>query len=884
MVPGTMILLNGSNFINQKKYTNSPVRNGDTKITPFSPFAPHTRAPDSHSVYFDGTGDYFTSSTSLFSYTTANAASQTFTIEAWVYHIQRTTPAQPYYAQSIAAKGDVYMNLGINGSGNLIFHYYSGIATTITGSSVIPLNTWTHVAVVISGGTSTLYVNGVSAGSGNWGGIAAGGQNSTSFFGTPSTNASAQAFRGYISNIRVSSNARSISVPVAPFTNDATTDFLALRGPSFTDDGPRRFAITRNGDTRITPFSPFAPHTRAPLSHSVYFDGTGDYLTLADNTAFTLTSDFTIECFFFTPVLPTSTQTIAAKWAGSAQEFIFDYGVRSGSNARTVRFFWGPHSLSVPFLTSPNDAFNVGEWVHAAIVRSGSTITMYINGVSVVSGNNGTAASNLSQPLYIGAYGAEPADYLNGYISNFRIVKGTAVYTAAFTPPTALLEATQSAGTNIAAITGTSTSLLTCQSPTVIDNSSNEFALTVYGNSQPTQFNPFGETVTTGVEYAPASHGGSMYFPGAATDGLIAPQTADFNLSLGNWTIEAWYYTPVVPTSHRYISALASNNTEIGVIVQTNFILNYFGSSNAISTTVPPVLHSWQHVALVKNGVVTTLYINGVAAGSASNVTWFNGSTRIYFGSNTGSPSYQYFYTGYVSGARVVREALYTSNFAVPTAPPSPTPSAVLLYNFAKSAAIQDKTGRHVLQTVGNVRVVNGVRKFGSGAIAFDGNGDYLTTKVTPTWANFGTSDFTIECWVYFNSVASTQMFVSSNHNAATGAGGWTFGYRADNTTLIFSCNANQQYGKTWSPSTGTWYHVAVSRSGTDLRLFVDGTQVGSTSTSSDNISGAADVWVGSNFVAPYALNGFIDDLRITKGVARYITTFTPPTSTFRLK
>jgi hypothetical protein len=222
-------------------------------ITPFSPFAPNTVTPDSYSVYFDGSGDYLTSSTSLFNYTTGNAASETFTIEAWVYHTTRTTPTQPYYSQSISGKGDVYLNLGINGSGNLIFYHYDGTARTITGSSVIALNTWTNVAVVVSGGTATIYVDGVSDGNGTWGGIDAGGQDSTSYFGRPATSASAQYFQGYVSNLRVSNNARSISVPVVPYTNDATTDFLTCQSPTVTDNSSNAFAITVNGNSATHP-------------------------------------------------------------------------------------------------------------------------------------------------------------------------------------------------------------------------------------------------------------------------------------------------------------------------------------------------------------------------------------------------------------------------------------------------------------------------------------------------------------------------------------------------------------------------------------------------------------------------------------------------------
>jgi len=73
-----------------------------------------------------------------------------------------------------------------------------------------------------------------------------------------------------------------------------------------------------------------------------------------------------------------------------------------------------------------------------------------------------------------------------------------------------------------------------------------------------------------------------------------------------------------------------------------------------------------------------------------------------------------------------------------------------------------------------------------------------------------------------------------------------------------------------------TWQHFALTRSGTDLKSFIDGTQVGTTQTNSDNHT-AGRLMIGDNVTVAYPLNGYIDDLRITKGVARYTANFTPP-------
>jgi hypothetical protein len=123
-------------------------------------------------------------------------------------------------------------------------------------------------------------------------------------------------------------------------------------------------------------------------------------------------------------------------------------------------------------------------------------------------------------------------------------------------------------------------------------------------------------------------------------------------------------------------------------------------------------------------------------------------------------------------------------------------------------------------------------------------------------------------------------MLVTSNYNAGTGAGGWALIHRADTSSLSKSVNSNVTYTKSWSPTAGIWYHVSVSRSGTNLRFFIDGTQIGTTSTSSDNITGSSTVIVAGNSTSNLPIDANISDLRITRS-ARYTTNFTAPTRSF---
>jgi hypothetical protein len=167
----------------------------------------------------------------------------------------------------------------------------------------------------------------------------------------------------------------------------------------------------------------------------------------------------------------------------------------------------------------------------------------------------------------------------------------------------------------------------------------------------------------------------------------------------------------------------------------------------------------------------------------------------------------------------------------------------------------------------------------------FDGTGDALSIPANPDLA-FGTGDFTIEMWV--NGANSTALVGGSSPRlftlgTAQGTGCFEV-YNSFSTGLTIGTGISVLISFTSSTLLdSTWKHFAITRSGTSLKAFVNGTQAGSTATNSTNLNLAATTvsWIGAISASAGNFNGFIDDLRITKGVARYTANFTAPTKAF---
>lgn len=190
----------------------------------------------------------------------------------------------------------------------------------------------------------------------------------------------------------------------------------------------------------------------------------------------------------------------------------------------------------------------------------------------------------------------------------------------------------------------------------------------------------------------------------------------------------------------------------------------------------------------------------------------------------------------------------------------------------------------------GNAQISTAQSKFGGASMAFDGSGDYLSLGATmPEWLRFGSVDFTIESWVYTTSTAPQALI--GNLNDSDGTGHWwvilnsTFG--GLHTIQFGVQGATFRFGSA-TLVINQWTHVAISRQGSALKCFVNGTQLGATQTIA-NFSGAFTVpaYIGVQHrplgtpAYGYSLSGHLQDLRVTANVARYTANFTAPTAPF---
>jgi len=611
---------------------------------------------------------------------------------------------------------------------------------------------------------------------------------------------------------------------------------------TFLDSSTNNYTITRNGNTTQGSFSPYGSNW------SNYFNGSSDYLSLGTSTNLALgAGDFTIEVFLSVTAYNASTSNIF-EWrsaGGTPSNIPTLYLSASG-----VPIFYA--SVGSGALITGSSAVALNTWTHLAIVRSGSTVTMYLNGTSVGSATN---SANLgTQSFYIN----DPQGTFrhNGYFSNVRMVKGTAVYTGSFTPSTTPLTAI------------TNTQLLTCQSNRFIDNSSNAFAITATGTPSVQRFNPFG----TSTAYSTSVIGGSGYFDGSGdylTCSASVPAT-------GAFTVEMFVYPTSTAGYQLLLSQYASGNAGSLQLLWDDttdkFTVNLgLGTVLTSSTTYP--LNAWHHLAITRDGSNNmTMWVNGASAATTTNSTSILQSTTFIA---TRSVALDGFFNGYLSNVRVTNTAVYTTAFTPPTAPLTAISGTSLLLNYT-NGAIFDNAMMNDLETVGDAQISTSVVKFGTGSMKFDGTGDWLRLLTTPN-ITLGSGNFTFEGWLYLNTVSGTQIIF--DQRPASSQGVYPVLYM-DGATMTWYINGAARITSS-SLSASTWYNFAISRSSGSTKLFINGTQSGSTYTDANDYL-ASRSYIGiSAYDETGGLNGYIDDLRITKGYARYTANFTAPTAAF---
>ena len=619
---------------------------------------------------------------------------------------------------------------------------------------------------------------------------------------------------------------------------------------TFIDSSTNNFTITRNGNTTQGTFTPYGSNW------SNYFDGTGDYLSTPNSTSLQWgTGDFCVEAWIF-PNSITGSKEIVCKGVNDAGTF--DFGLY-GSKIEL-------YTTALVFSSTTSIVANT--WTHVAVTRSGTTLRCFINGAldtTVTSSYN----FNNTGTFYVGVYGSATVNYFNGYLSNVRCVKGSAVYTSAFTPSTTPLTAI------------TNTQLLTCQSNRFIDNSTNAFTLTKNGDTSVQRFSPFSPISA----YSTSVIGGSGYFDGTG-DRLSSPANTAIDLSTADFTAECWVY----PTNLSATKAIFvyqngdASNTNYGywLYIKTTGVVrfeNFSGSSQVgFDSTVAMNLNTWNHIAVTRTGTSATTYVNGVGTTGTVSATFNAPSGAILnigdnYGASFGSSNP---YVGYITDLRIVKGTrVYTANFTPPTAPLTAITNTSLLLSYT-NAGILDNAMMNDLETVGNAQISTSVKKFGSGSIYFDGTSNIVFNGSNT--AVFGTGDFTIEFWAYVSNATLSGNFLDMR--PLTTNGNYPNIYYSTNSLGYYVGGSDRITGGTLSSN--TWFHVAVCRSGTSTKMFLNGTQVGSTYTDTTNyVCGTTRPMFGGNgYLGTSNFTGYIDEYRFSK-YARYTSNFTPPTAAF---
>lgn len=612
-----------------------------------------------------------------------------------------------------------------------------------------------------------------------------------------------------------------------------------------------------NGSGAVTRVDAIGPNNLTDVNTTQtgpgYMDGAadiesvdGNYLEITDGSqvGLDITSSYSV-CFWVKPEA-----TVGGSWVNK-------WSPNTGWNIQLTTGDGGTIQVNhdaANYALKPAGFLTVGYWYHVAVVYddANDVIRGYVDGKIIDTLPATTNPSNSTNPFRIGRRG-DGSDQCDGQICDVAVWNGTVLTDADIK----LL----ASGLPIQQTGIVSYWKMDEEAPS---------KLIITGND-------------TEHDTAQSKFGGSSALFDGTTDYLEVDHHPDFLFGTGNFTIDFWVRWNAAPAATYFFDkgTYPSNALQIawnGANLEVN-------TSQANSVAWSPSSGTWYHIAVVRSGGNDLrAYINGTLLGSWTDATNFNNTESAYIGANSSGPSQSL--NGWMDEFRISSVARWTTNFTPEVAAYTTDGLTVLLLHFDGTDGTTyfidssaDKQ-RKAFTATGNAQIDTAQSKFGGASALFDGASDYVSTLASKDFV-FGATEFTIDCWIRFNTVSAARaIFAQGTDGSNYLSFYWDTGAPPK---LKFFCTGGGGSGtfsmeRDWTPSTATWYHVAIIRTGNTMRMFIDGTQLGADYSATGLATGTftGGVNVGGDSINSRWHDGWLDEVRVSRGIARWTGNFTP--------
>jgi hypothetical protein len=630
--------------------------------------------------------------------------------------------------------------------------------------------------------------------------------------------------------------------------------------------------VTRNGDVILST-------TVAPIfgTTSAYFDGNGDYLNVSASSDFKFSNlNFTIEgWFYFTDVSALSVgRRLVCIVNDSSGTIEIALVLTTAAKFQGIIYHTSAYQVNITSTTT----ITTGRWYHLVFERKDSTHNIYLNGTI-----EGSASVSHTLPdtnlQFVSGYtlnGTSPG-WFAGYNKDIRITKGIARYNGNFSPSQTTTVADDYWANVVLAVHGEGTGT------TFTDVSNTARTITTVGNT----------VHSTGV--TPPFGTSSIYFDGTG-DYLTAPSSEDWTFGTSDFTIEFWCYPTAdgkrVLGRRYYVSGVNGGWTLYITSDGGNGVWGFVASDGTsvtcnINSGPKVILNTWTHIAVVMRSGYANLAVNGVfytpaqytGAGFVNTGTALN----IGFDDSTGGGSGGQPLIGYLKDIRITKGvARYTQNFN-PWGVQDPyyKYSSLLVSGEGSGATFTDSSPSIKAVTAnGNVAHSTTIEPpFGSSSIYFDGSGDYLSIAISSD-LGLGTGDFVLEAWVYPISVASDRCIIDLRQSTPDALGQGTFFIDSSTGGKLAFWDGVTKYGSSGTAiTTSSWTHVTCVRK-LGMLYFLRNGIIDATISMTTDLGSSRPCGIGGSArtgdLGSSPFYGYMKDIRIIKGVAKYTANFTP--------